>query len=111
MRRMPSNAPADRSLRVLGRPSARARAIVAALGLTLVCGGFEAQIASPAAAQQAKPRVAKPYRKKPMRAPQRRAPRDDSFDYLKDPESLPFGSTVWWRAMDMRNRGGFGGDH
>lgn len=110
MRRMTSNAPAHRTPRRVGRLRALSRVIVAALGLTLVSGGFEAQIAGQVAAQQAKPRATKPYRKRPVRAPQR-VERDDTRDYLRDPESLPFGSTVWWRAMDLRNRGGFASDN
>lgn len=68
-------------------------------------------LVSQAHAQQVQKRVVKPHKKKPVRRPAQRAERDDSRDYLRDPEDLPFGSTVWWRAMDLRQRGGFGGEN
>lgn len=74
----------------------------------LACGPLVSQ----AHAQQVQKRVVKPHKKKPVsRRAAPRAERDDSRDYLRDPEELPFGSTVWWRAMDLRHRGGFGGDN
>lgn len=35
---------------------------------------------------------------------------DRSLSEFSRPEDLPFGSSVWWRAMDRENRGGFAPD-
>lgn len=79
------------------------------LGLAFA-GSANTGLVSHAFAQQAQKRIVKPYKKKPAHRPAPRAERDDGRDFLRDPEDLPFGSTVWWRAMDLRQRGGFGGD-
>lgn len=84
-------------------------AIASGLVIAAPTGG---PLVSAAHAQQAQKRIVKPYKGKLVhRRPAHRAERDDSRDYLREPEELPFGSTAWWRAMDLRQRGGFGGDH
>jgi len=72
-------------------------------------------MAGPAAAQQnpaPKKRYVSPQAsKKPAKQTRVRKEHDDGRDYLRDPDTLPVGSTAWWRAMDYRHRGGFGDTH
>ena len=79
------------------------------LGLALAVP-LDAAVVAGAQAQEARRKVERPRRKAPRRPAAERKERDDGRDFLREPEELPFGSTVWWRAMDLRNRGGFGGD-
>ena len=86
--------------------------IIAITSGLVIAGLADTALISHAFAQQVQKRVLKPYKRKPVhRRPAPRVERDDGRDFLRDPEDLPFGSTVWWRAMDLRQRGGFGGDH
>ena len=80
------------------------------LGLTLALPLEVAFVTEGAHAQEARKKVERPRKKAPRRASSERRGSDAGREFLRDPEELPFGSTVWWRAMDLRNRGGFGSD-
>jgi hypothetical protein len=40
----------------------------------------------------------------------KKSDRTNTQSELSRPEDVPFGSTMWWRAMDFQHRGGFPGD-
>lgn len=81
------------------------------LGLALAAPFDAVVVTRGAQAQEVRKKVERPRKKAPRRPAAERRLRDDGRDFLRDPEELPFGSTVWWRAMDLRNRGGFGSDN
>lgn len=91
-------------------PVHRKHSLVLVLAFSLA-GSIDDVAVSKAEAQDVRKSVERPRKKQPRRHAGERVPRDDGRNFLRDPEDLPFGSTDWWRAMDLRRRGGFGGEN